>query len=226
MASSIYVVAERAAAYPARPAAGAVAAAAAAEAICRASIDVGRCRPWHCRGFTLSCGRDGTGLARHPSAAGGAERLCLCCARTGTAGGCRRRRRQHPSGPAMRPLAGIPIAVKDLAGRGRDAQYASSPVLADRVETKDASSIRASRLPAQSSRAKRRHTNLHWCDDAAEQQPMGQHTQPRRFQWRLGHRRGYGHEPGRHGHRYAPRCACRRPMRRGRLQADTWSCAG
>ena len=41
------------------------------------------------------------------------------------------------------PLAGIPIAVKDLLAVAGMPNTASSPVLADRVETKDASSIRA-----------------------------------------------------------------------------------
>jgi aspartyl-tRNA(Asn)/glutamyl-tRNA(Gln) amidotransferase subunit A len=41
------------------------------------------------------------------------------------------------------PLAGIPIAVKDLLAVAGMPNTASSPVLFDRVETKDASSIRA-----------------------------------------------------------------------------------
>ena len=47
------------------------------------------------------------------------------------------------AGRSPGPLAGIPIAVKDLLAVAGMPNTASSPVLADRVETKDASSIRA-----------------------------------------------------------------------------------
>jgi aspartyl-tRNA(Asn)/glutamyl-tRNA(Gln) amidotransferase subunit A len=48
---------------------------------------------------------------------------------------------ERRAGRSLGPLAGIPIAVKDLLAVTQMPNTASSPVLADRVETKDASSI-------------------------------------------------------------------------------------